>query len=75
MRQRLPNRLVPQPTRALQICTLSSQQALSSHLKELERRGIISLGYRVITLRKRAVLEQMVNGAAISVAHGEPNPS
>jgi CRP/FNR family transcriptional regulator, cyclic AMP receptor protein len=43
-----------------------SRQALSSHLKQLERQGIISLGYRAIKLRRRAVLEEMVNGAAIS---------
>ena len=41
-----------------------SRQALSGHLKDFERRGIIVLGYRTITLRRRAVLEQMVNETA-----------
>jgi len=41
-----------------------SRQALSVHLKDFERRGIIALGYRTITLRRRAVLQQMVNEAA-----------
>jgi CRP/FNR family cyclic AMP-dependent transcriptional regulator len=41
-----------------------SRQALSAHLKDLERRGIIALGYRTIILRRRMVLQQMVNAAA-----------
>jgi CRP-like cAMP-binding protein len=41
-----------------------SRQALSSHLKDFECRGIIALGYRTISLRRRAVLEQMVNEIA-----------
>ena len=41
-----------------------SRQALSGHLKEFERRGIIALGYRTITLHRRTVLQQMVNDAA-----------
>jgi len=41
-----------------------SRQALSSHLKDFEHRGIIALGYRTITLRQRAVLQQIVNDAA-----------
>lgn len=45
-----------------------SRQALSRHLKDFERRGIISLSYKVITLRKRAVLEQMIDRAAVRVS-------
>jgi CRP-like cAMP-binding protein len=48
-----------------------SRQALSAHLKDFERRGIIALGYRTITLRRRAVLQQMVNEAA-RVASAKP---
>jgi len=47
-----------------------SRQALSAHLKEFERRGVISLGYRTIGLRRRAVLEQMVTRAAVAVGRG-----
>jgi len=37
-----------------------SRQALSIHLRGLERKGVISLGYGVIRVHKRAALEQLV---------------
>jgi CRP/FNR family transcriptional regulator, cyclic AMP receptor protein len=37
-----------------------SRQALSVHLRGLERQGIISLGYGVIRVHKRAALEQLI---------------
>jgi CRP/FNR family transcriptional regulator, cyclic AMP receptor protein len=41
-----------------------SRQALSVHLKDLEQRGAISIGYKEIKLRRRALLEKVVNTAA-----------
>jgi CRP-like cAMP-binding protein len=37
-----------------------SRQALSAHLKDLERQGIISLGYKAIRIHKRAALERLM---------------
>ena len=37
-----------------------SRQALNVHLKDLERRGIVSLGYGAIQLDKRGMLEELM---------------